>query len=63
MTTDLGDPRADLHLDMTAIDLPDASFDTVIASHVLEHIEDERAALAELARILVPAGGPSSWSR
>jgi SAM-dependent methyltransferase len=56
VTSDLADRRADLHLDMTAIDLPDASFDTVIASHVLEHIADERAAVSELARVLAPGG-------
>ena len=47
---------ADLRLDMTAIDLPDASFDVVIASHVLEHVADDRAALAEVRRILRPGG-------
>ena len=41
----------------------DSSFDTVIASHVLEHIDDEALALSELARvaskrliIIVPQG-------
>ena len=35
---------------------PDASFDRVIASEVLEHIPDDEAAMAELARVLRPGG-------
>lgn len=35
---------------------PDATFDRVIASEVLEHIDDDRGALVELARVLRPGG-------
>ena len=35
---------------------PTASFDRVIASEVLEHIPDDEAAMAELARVLRPGG-------
>ncbi|MGI8558847.1 MAG: class I SAM-dependent methyltransferase [Solirubrobacteraceae bacterium] len=45
-----------LSLNICDIDLPDASFDWIIASHILEHVEDERAALGELARVLAPGG-------
>jgi SAM-dependent methyltransferase len=38
-------------LDMAAIDRPDGAYDLVIANHVLEHVADDRAALAELARV------------
>jgi SAM-dependent methyltransferase len=34
----------------------DASFDLAVALDVLEHVEDDRAALRELARVLVPGG-------
>ena len=34
----------------------DASFDRVIASEVLEHVADDAAAMAELARVLRPGG-------
>jgi SAM-dependent methyltransferase len=42
----------------SALDLPfdDASFDRIIASEVLEHIDDDRRAMAELARVLKPGG-------
>jgi len=35
---------------------PDASFDRVIAAEVLEHLPDDRLAMAELARVLKPTG-------
>src|ERR1700733_8963329 len=41
----------DLKLDLCAIDLEDDSFDAVICSHVLEHVDDDGAAMHELARI------------
>lgn len=42
--------------DLRALPFPDASFDRVIASEVLEHIPDDRTAIAELARVLKPGG-------
>jgi SAM-dependent methyltransferase len=41
-----------------ALQLPfvDAEFDRVVAAEVLEHIPDDRAAIAELARVLRPGG-------
>lgn len=43
-------------IDMLAIAFPEASFDFVIANHVLEHVEDDAKALAEIARVLKPGG-------
>jgi SAM-dependent methyltransferase len=41
-----------------ALRLPfaDASFDRIIASEVLEHIEEDQTAMSELARVLRPGG-------
>lgn len=40
----------------SALPYPDASFDLVAAFDILEHLEDDRAVTAELARITVPGG-------
>jgi len=51
VTADLDPTGVDLRLDMTRMELPDASFDAVICSHVLEHVDDDGAAMRELRRI------------
>jgi len=55
-SADLGSPEADEHFDITSIPHPDASFDSIICSHVLEHVDDDRRAMSELHRILRPGG-------
>jgi Methylase involved in ubiquinone/menaquinone biosynthesis len=42
--------------DALGMPFPDASFDTVIAAEVLEHIPDDMAAMAEIVRVLKPGG-------
>ena len=46
----------DIVSDITAIPEPDASFDAVLCTEVLEHVPDPPAAIAELARLLRPGG-------
>ncbi|MDE3115804.1 MAG: class I SAM-dependent methyltransferase [Pseudomonadota bacterium] len=54
-TADITPGRADMVLNIEAIDLPDASLDAVICFHVLEHVDDARA-LSEMFRVLRPGG-------
>jgi SAM-dependent methyltransferase len=42
--------------DLTALPCEDASFDAAVLGEVLEHIEDDRAALTEVARVLRVGG-------
>jgi SAM-dependent methyltransferase len=42
--------------DTTNMPFPDNSFDKVIASEILEHVPNDRLAMAEIARILRPGG-------
>ena len=48
--------NADLALDLTDTDLPDASYDVIFASHVLEHIPDDGEAARTVQRLLRPGG-------
>jgi SAM-dependent methyltransferase len=54
-TADFFQPGCDLQLNLEAIDLPDASVDLFVCSHLLEHVDD-RKALAELYRCTAPHG-------
>jgi SAM-dependent methyltransferase len=67
---DSPDPRADITLDIAPLDGVDIvcdlnqyslpfrndEFDTIIATHVLEHLDDAGRVLAELSRITKPGG-------
>ncbi len=51
-----GTDRVDLVGTAYRIPAPDASFDTVLCTDVLEHLEEPAAALAEAVRVLRPGG-------
>lgn len=42
--------------DALALPFPDGHFDGVVVSEMLEHIPDDRAAIAEIARVVRPGG-------
>ncbi len=42
--------------DATALPFPDGSFDAVLCSETLEHVPDDRGAVAEIHRVLRPGG-------
>jgi SAM-dependent methyltransferase len=47
---------ADYNFDITNIAQKDATFDTIICYHILEHITDDKKAITELYRVLKPNG-------
>lgn len=57
LTFDLQRKDVDVRGDLCDMSMfADASFDGFICSHVLEHIPDDRRAMAELYRVLAPGG-------
>ncbi len=56
VSVDLMSPRAIVLSDLTRLAFTDGAFDSVYCSHVLEHIQDDRQALAEIFRVTRPGG-------
>lgn len=48
--------KIDVRLSATALPFPDASFDVVLFSEVLEHVDEPARAVSEIARVLKPGG-------
>ena len=56
VTGDLDSPWADHHFDVHCIPFEDASFDFVMANHLMEHVDNDRTVLKEFYRVLKPGG-------
>ena len=56
LTADLHSTQVMVKMDIAAIQFPDGHFDGIICNHVLEHVVDDRRAMAELYRVLRPNG-------
>ena len=55
-TCDLESPLAEIKADICDLPFADNSFDWILCNHVLEHIPNDRKAMEELYRVLVPGG-------
>lgn len=53
---DLYEPGATANMDLTRLAFHDGTFDVAICNNVLEHIPDDRRAIAELRRVIKPGG-------
>ena len=56
VSVDLSSPLAMVKMDITDLRFPDNSFDLIYCSHVLEHVVEDRKAMAEFSRVLKPDG-------
>lgn len=56
LSIDLDGDNAMEQMDVTDLRLADESMSLIYCSHVLEHIPDDRTAMAEMRRVLVPGG-------
>jgi SAM-dependent methyltransferase len=56
LSVDLDSPNAMMQADVTDLPFSEGSFDVVLCKHVLEHVPDDKAALAEMFRVLRPGG-------
>lgn len=54
ITADLESPIADYKCDVQDLPFKENEFDMVICNHVLEHVDDDRKAMAEILRVLKP---------
>ena len=56
ITGDLESPLAKVHFDIHEIPFEEGAFDVLMCNHVLEHVEDDIQAMAEMYRVLKPGG-------
>jgi ubiquinone/menaquinone biosynthesis C-methylase UbiE len=56
ISADLKFPLAKMKMNIEDIPLEDGSVDVVFCNHVLEHVGDDRRAMAEMFRVMKPGG-------
>ena len=56
VSIDMDGERAMEAMDVTPLAFADRCFDAIVCNHVLEHVPDDRTAIAELYRVLKPGG-------
>lgn len=56
ISIDFNKSHAMLSMDLTELTFADSIFDLIVCSHVLEHIEDDLAAISEIYRVLKKSG-------
>ncbi len=54
ITADYLRPSMSVALDLQALPFSEACFDAIICNHVLEHVRDDRRAMAEIRRVMKP---------
>lgn len=59
LSVDMDGSKAMRSADITRLDFPDDHFDAIVCNHVLEHVPDDRRAMAEIFRVLKPGGWAS----
>jgi len=52
ISVDLGESHAMFPMDLTALTFKDKTFDLIVCSHVLEHIQDDATAMRQIYRVL-----------
>jgi len=56
LSVDMDASRAMRAANLTRLPFPDEQYDAIVCNHVLEHVPDDRRAMAELYRVLKPGG-------
>ncbi|MDH4092448.1 MAG: methyltransferase domain-containing protein, partial [Cyclobacteriaceae bacterium] len=56
VTADIESPLAKVKMDIHHIPFDESTFDVVLCNHVLEHVQDDIKAVAEIHRVLKPGG-------
>lgn len=56
VTADISGGRVDIDCDISSMPFHDDMFDTLIANHVLEHVDDDKTALREVRRVIARDG-------